>query len=153
MQRLEVSCAVRPIYGSLGAKGLWQNVTAGHRGWSNATLTDWAPLHSDSSKERFITPHTNLQFLYPANEYITILCRELLTSQRLLRFQKMLLFRNISVRPYNLALSLFVLFLQQFYSVRWAVKWKLTIELHGLRAILGVNSRPFLEERNDVIYS
>jgi hypothetical protein len=26
MQRLEVSCAVRPIYGSLGAKGLKQLV-------------------------------------------------------------------------------------------------------------------------------
>jgi hypothetical protein len=31
MQRLEVSCAVRPIYGSLGAKGLKREPSSNHR--------------------------------------------------------------------------------------------------------------------------
>jgi hypothetical protein len=42
MQRLEVSCAVRPIYGSLGAKGL--SIVTDNKVWLETNVTTWCKI-------------------------------------------------------------------------------------------------------------
>ena len=60
MERLEVSCAVRPLYGSLGVKGLMRNL--GFFLLDNVYLT-------------FITPHyPPIQVFYMVTKFPPFIC-------------------------------------------------------------------------------